>query len=292
MTPSLTGGDLGQTMRAYPAVFRRPRRQRLLQALIWGGFGCFTVYCLAALGFFNFDMIGAGVKKLYAVVAFMLPPAARGRLPAFTLAIFETLGMAFLGTLLAAILALPLGFLGSKNIAGNAVFHFGLRRVFDFIRGIDALIWALVWINVVGLGPFAGILAIACSVSGELAKLFSEAVENVDHRQIEGVRAAGANAVQLVRYAVLPQVFPVILSNTLYYFESNTRSATILGIVGAGGIGLQLADRIRVLAWDQASLIIIMILVTVYLIDSVSNYLRRHFITASIPNNLGKLSNN
>jgi phosphonate transport system permease protein len=225
-------------------------------------------------------MIGAGIKKLSGVVAFMLPPAAHGRLLDFILAIFETLGMAFLGTLLAAVLALPMGFLGSKNVVGNPVFHFGLRRVFDFIRGIDALIWALVWINVVGLGPFAGILAIACSVSSELAKLFSEAIENVDHKQIEGVRASGANALQLMRYAILPQVFPVILSNTLYYFESNTRSATILGIVGAGGIGLQLADRIRVLAWDQASLIIIMILITVYLIDAVSNYIRHHFIKA------------
>jgi phosphonate transport system permease protein len=165
-------------------------------------------------------------------------------------------------------------------VIGKAVFHFGLRRIFDFLRGIDALIWALVWINVVGLGPFAGILAIACSVSGELAKLFSEAIENVDHKPIDGVRASGANTVQTMRYAILPQVFPVILSTSLYYFESNTRSATILGIVGAGGIGLQLADRIRVLAWDQASLIIIMILVTVYLIDNLSNKVRHHFIEA------------
>jgi phosphonate transport system permease protein len=132
----------------------------------------------------------------------------------------------------------------------------------------------------VGLGPFAGILAISCSVSGELAKLFSEAIENVDHKQIEGVKASGADRLQIMRFAILPQVFPVILSTTLYYFESNTRSATILGIVGAGGIGLQLTDRIRVLAWDQASLIIIMILVTVYLIDTLSHAVRQHFIKA------------
>jgi len=131
---------------------------------------------------------------------------------------------------------------------------------------------------VVGLGPFAGILAIGCSVSGELAKLFSEAIENVDAKPIEGVRAAGANALQVIRYAIVPQVLPVMLSTTLYYFESNTRSATILGIVGAGGIGLALADRIRVMAWDQASLIIIMILVTVYLIDIFSNRIRHYFI--------------
>jgi phosphonate transport system permease protein len=264
----------------YPAVFRRSLKQQLVQWLTWTGFAAFTVYCLARLGFFDFGMIAYGLGKLYGVISFMLPPAANGRFLAFFWAILETLGMAFLGTLLAAGMALPMGFMGSKNVIGNPVFHFALRRLFDFMRGIDALIWALVWINVVGLGPFAGILAIAFSVSGELAKLFSEAIENVDRKQIEGVRAAGANTVQTMRFAILPQVFPVILSTSLYYFESNTRSATILGIVGAGGIGLQLTDRIRVLAWDQASLIIIMILVTVYLIDTLSNRIRHHFIEA------------
>jgi phosphonate transport system permease protein len=281
MSRSLAVEDLHKACQLHPAVFKRPLKQWLVKLLIWSCFAGFTGYCLVQLGFFNFTMIVAGIQKLSGVVAFMLPPASHGRLLDFIGAIFETLGMAFLGTLLAALLALPMGFMGSKNVIGNPFFHFGLRRVFDFIRGIDALIWALVWINVVGLGPFAGILAIACSVSGELAKLFSEAIENVDHKQIEGVRSSGANGVQIMRFAILPQVFPVILSNTLYYFESNTRSATILGIVGAGGIGLQLADRIRVLAWDQAALIIILILITVYLIDTVSHFIRQHFINAT-----------
>lgn len=280
MSRQLTVNEITNLYQQYPAVFKRLLKQRLIQVLLWSCFAGFTIYCLAELGFFNFSMLGAGIKKLSGVIAFMLPPAAHGRLQDFIWAIFETLGMAFLGTLLATLIALPMGFLGSKNVIGHSVFHFALRRLFDFIRGIDALIWALVWINVVGLGPFAGILAIACSVSGELAKLFSEAIENVDRKQIDGVRASGANTVQTIRFGILPQVFPVILSTSLYYFESNTRSATILGIVGAGGIGLQLADRIRVLAWDQAALIITMILVTVYLIDTLSNRIRHHFIKA------------
>jgi phosphonate transport system permease protein len=270
--------DIETVAARHPAVFHRSLKQQLINGVIAVAFTAFTVYCLAALGFFNFDMIGKGITKLYGVVSFMLPPAAKGRFLDFLWAIFETLGMAFIGTLLAALLAVPMGFLGSKNVIGNPVAHFSLRRAYDFIRGIDALIWALVWINVVGLGPFAGILAIACSVSGELAKLFSEAIENVDRKPVEGVRASGANTLQVIRFAILPQVLPIILSTTLYYFESNTRSATILGIVGAGGIGLALADRIRVLAWDQASLIILMILVTVYLIDTLSNQVRHYFI--------------
>jgi phosphonate transport system permease protein len=280
MSQQLTVNEITEVYQQYPSVFRRPLKQRLIQWLILTAFTAFSIYCLARLGFFDFNMIASGLGKLYGVVSFMLPPASHGRFLVFLKAIFETLGMAFLGTLLAALIALPTGFLGAKNVVGNRIFHFSLRRLFDFLRGIDALIWALVWINVVGLGPFAGILAIGCSVSGELAKLFSEAIENVDRKQIDGVRASGANMVQTMRFAIWPQVFPVILSTSLYYFESNTRSATILGIVGAGGIGLQLADRIRVLAWDQASLIIIMILVTVYLIDNLSNKIRHHFIKA------------
>jgi len=280
MNRHLTINEIANLHRQYPAVFKRPLKRRLIQWVVWIGFAAFTIYCLVQLGFFSLGMIGKGLGKLYGVISFMLPPAAHGRFLDFLRAVFETLGMAFLGTLLAALLAIPMGFLGSKNMTVNPIFHFALRRQFDFIRGIDALIWALVWINVVGLGPFAGILAIGCSVSGELAKLFSEAIENVDRKQIEGVRASGANTIQTMRFAILPQVFPVILSTSLYYFESNTRSATILGIVGAGGIGLHLSDRIRVLAWDQASLIICMILVTVYLIDTLSNRIRHHFITA------------
>src|SRR5262249_54923065 len=151
---------------------------------------------------------------------------------------------------------------------------------FDGIRGVDALIWALMFVNVVGLGPFAGVMAIAVSDTGTLAKLFAEAIEHSDRRQIEGVRATGANRLQIVRFAMLPQVFPVLLSHALYYLESNTRSATILGVVGAGGIGLHLADRIRVNNWDEVSFILIMILVTVTGIDLVSKVIRWHFIQA------------
>jgi phosphonate transport system permease protein len=240
----------------------------------------FTLYCFYELGFFDFQMIYSGFAKLANTVQFMLPPASRGRTLDFIRAILETLGMAFLGTLLASVMSVLFGFLGAKNVIRQPVFHFCIRRFIDFLRGVDALIWALVWINVVGLGPFAGILAIAVSNTGEISKLFSEAIENVDKNPIEGVRASGGNLLQTVRYAILPQVLPVLLSNSLYYFESNTRSATILGIVGAGGVGLVLADRIRVMAWDQVSLLIIMILVTVYLIDNLSRYLRNRFIGA------------
>jgi phosphonate transport system permease protein len=276
-----TAQRIDQIQRRFPHIFQPAWRRQLTTWVITMTIGLFTLYCLQALGFFDIERIKTGLNKLLGVLRFMLPPASHGRTWVFIQAIFETLGMAFLGTLLASLVSVPLGFLGAKNIVTNPVFHFGLRRFVDFLRGVDALIWALVWINVVGLGPFAGILAIAVSNTGELSKLFSEAIENVDRKQMDGVRASGASTLQTMVYGVWPQVSPVILSNSLYYFESNTRSATILGIVGAGGIGLQLADRIRVMAWDQVSLLIIMILVVVYGIDFVSGHIRQRFIKAS-----------
>lgn len=250
-------------------------RKRLLA---WGAFAGFVLYGLAATGFFDLPRIFEGLGKLGLVVGLMLPPAHNGSFWEFMGGIAETLSMAFLGTLLAVLAAIPLGFLGARNVLPSWIFRFGLRRFFDGLRGIDQLIWALIFINVVGLSPFAGILAIAVSDTGTLGKLFAEAIENVDPRPMEGVKAAGGRRSQIVRFALWPQVFPVLLSQTLYFFESNTRSATILGIVGAGGIGLQLSDRIRVNNWDEAAFIIIMILVTVSLIDLASHALRRRLI--------------
>ena len=225
-----------------------------------------------------------GFSKLGWLLGFMFPPAAHGWFLDFCQGIFQTLGMAFLGTLFAALIALPFGFLGARNVVSNFVIHFSLRRSFDCLRGIDTLIWALVFVHVVGLGPFAGILAIIVSDMGSFAKLFSEAIENIDRKQVDGVRAAGASEIEVIRFGILPQVIPIILSQALYYFESNTRSATILGIVGAGGIGLQLSDRIRVNNWDEACLIIIMILITVSLIDYLSRMIRlEHYSDRGIP---------
>ena len=139
---------------------------------------------------------------------------------------------------------------------------------------METLIWALIFINVVGLGPFAGILAIAISDTGSFGKLFSEAIEASDRKPVEGVRSAGGSTLHGIWFGILPQVFPVLASQVLYYFESNTRSATIIGIVGAGGIGLYLANEIQQAEWPRVAFLILMILVTVAIIDFVSAKLR------------------
>jgi phosphonate transport system permease protein len=186
--------------------------------------------------------------------------------------------MAFLGTLLGAIVAFFLALFCARTTFPVAFFRFGFRRTADGLRTFDHLIWALVFVRAIGLGPIAGILAIALVDAGNLAKLYSEAIDNSDPKPVEGVRASGGSWLDGFRIGLLPQVLPNILSTTLYMFESNTRSATILGIVGAGGIGYQLADRLRVYEFGQASLMIIMIIGVVYLIDTLSGRLRQMLI--------------
>lgn len=215
-----------------------------------------------------------GLAKLGFIISFMIPPDPGNLLWTFVHALGETVAIAFLGTLLGAIVALPIGVLAARNVVPNWIFHFTWRRGLDTLRGVDTLIWALIFINVVGLGPFAGILAIMVSDIGSFGKLFSEAIEASDKKPVEGIRASGGNELHTLWYGILPQVFPVIISQVLYYFESNTRSATIIGIVGAGGIGLHLADQIRLNEWQTVAFLVLMILVTVAIIDFISTRLR------------------
>jgi phosphonate transport system permease protein len=152
--------------------------------------------------------------------------------------------------------------------------RFVVRRFLDVIRGIDTLIWALVFVGAVGLGPFAGILAIAVSDTGSFGKLFSEAIEATSARERETIVASGGSSWLGIRFGLLPQVLPIIAGQILYFFESNTRSATIIGIVGAGGIGLQLSEQIRTYDFDQVAFIVLMILAAVAAIDWISGKLR------------------
>ena len=257
----------------YPALFERPASARLATPLmLLGAFGIFA-FGLVHLGFSPARML-SGLHQLGWITMMMIPPDPGSSLPLYLRALGETLSIALLGTTLAAVFALPVTHLAAKNIVPTNFIRFPVRRFLDSIRGVDTLIWALVWINVVGLGPFAGVLAITVSDFGAFGKLFSEAIEGADQKQVEGIRASGGGPLHEIRFGLLPQVLPVIAGQVLYFIESNTRSATIIGIVGAGGIGLQLAEQIRVLEWQKVSFLILMILVAVAAIDWISGKLR------------------
>jgi phosphonate transport system permease protein len=224
--------------------------------------------------------IAEGIGKLGWLLALMWPPSSGGALVELLQALAETLAMALLGTVLAAAVALPLSFLGAGNVIASWLARFTVRRAYDGLRAVDSLVWALIFVSAVGMGPFAGILALALPDIGLLAKTFSEALEAADRRPVEGVRAAGGSRLHAIRYGLIPQAAPVMLAQVLYTFESNTRSATIIGVVGAGGIGLALADRMRINNWNEAAFIILLILAAVAAIDAVSRRIRLRLIRA------------
>ncbi len=259
----------------YPEHFRRFGPQRLPMIATAGGMLVLLLFGMGVLGFFDGTLL-SGMGRLVEIAGLMLPPdpGSWAHARAYGMALIETVAIALLGTMSAAILALPVGLLAARNVTAQRIVRFFARRSLDTIRSVDILVWALIWINVVGLGPFAGALAIMTSDIGSFGKLFSEAIEAADRKPVEGIASTGGSHLLGIRFGILPEVFPVLASQVLYYFESNTRSATIIGIVGAGGIGLHLAEAIRTLELQQTSFIILMILVTVAAIDLVSSQLR------------------
>ncbi len=193
--------------------------------------------------------------------------------------LLQTIVMAFAGTVLASMLAFPLAFAAARNITPNRFVNQLMKRFFDFLRSVDMLIWALFFTRAFGPGPLAGISAIFFTDTGTFGKLYGEALENIDDKQREGVRSVGAAPASVQRYGVVPQVLPVFLSQSLYFWESNTRSATIIGAVGAGGIGLKLWEAMRTNQdWENVAYMVILILLVVFVFDAISSALRYRLI--------------
>lgn len=188
-----------------------------------------------------------------------------------------TLQIAIWGTALAVVGAVPLGVLASSNIAPWWIRQ-PVRLVLDACRAINEMVFALIFVVAVGLGPFAGVLALWIHTTGILGKLFSEAVEAIDPQPVEAIRATGASSLHEVLYGVLPQVMPLWLSYTLYRFESNVRSAAVVGMVGAGGIGMVLWDVMRGFQYAQTAAVLAMLVLSVSLIDMVSSQLRKRLV--------------
>ena len=188
-----------------------------------------------------------------------------------------TLQVAIWGTLLAVVCAVPLGILSSDNIVPWWVYH-PVRRLMDAARAINEMVFAMLFVVAVGLGPFAGVLALWVHTTGVLAKLFSEAVEAIEPSPVEGVRSTGASFLEEVVYGVIPQVFPLWISYSMDRFESNVRSATVVGMVGAGGIGMVLWELIRSFAFEQTCAVMALIVLVVVVFDMLSQQLRKRVL--------------
>lgn len=274
--------DLANLRARYPAAFGLTVGQRVLRAM---GAVAFIAWLAALCVWFEItpERLGRGISGLFVILRQMIPPSPGTQWQDILQGLAESVAMAFFGTVAAACMAFPLGFLGSRSVVMNWLGHFTIRRVFDGFRGVDQLVWALAFVRAVGLGPLAGVMAIIAAEIFVLAKQFAEAIENADPRQPEAIVATGGTRLAVIRFGLLPQVLPVLLAQALYAFESNTRSAAILGVVGAGGIGLQIAERIKVRYWNEVSFIIILILITVALIDFLSARVRRRLIGEASP---------
>lgn len=237
------------------------------------GLGVLAWFCVD-LGL-SFEQFGRGLEKLGGFFGAMWPPSDGGVLPRILRSLWETFAMAFAGTVIGALVGAPLGILGARTVVPNPVIHFLLRRFFDIFRGIPALVWALILISALGLGPLAGVIALALEDAPRFAKLFGEAIENADDRPREAVRAAGGGPLAMFRYGLLPQTIPVWTSQMLYFLERNFRAAAVLGIVGAGGIGFELSERIRIFAFHEVLFITALYMVCVAALDVVSAQLRK-----------------
>jgi phosphonate transport system permease protein len=188
-----------------------------------------------------------------------------------------TLQIAVWGTALAVVSAVPLSLLASANITPWWI-HQPVRRLLDAFRAINEMVFAMLFVVAVGLGPFAGVLALWIHTTGTLAKLFSEAVEAIDPHPVEGIRSTGASALHEIVYGVIPQVMPLWVSFTLYRFESNVRSASVVGMVGAGGVGVVLWEIIRSFQYAETAAVMVIIVVSVSLIDLISARIRNLLI--------------
>ena len=237
---------------------------------------------LAVLGWIAWDTsadpvrLARGLPWMLDFFRRMLPPDL-SVLPSALRGAVGTVEIALLGTAVAAIAALPLGFLSARNVAPRAVFY-PARSILNFFRSVDTLVYALVFVAAVGLGPFPGVLAVIAYTTTSLAKLYSEAIEGIDPGPVDAVTATGATRLQVLRYGVLPQVLPLFLSYVLYRLETNIRAATVLGFVGAGGIGFYLQTYLRMIDYPAASTVLLVTVVMVMVVDAISSRLRDRLV--------------
>jgi phosphonate transport system permease protein len=206
----------------------------------------------------------------------MLPPDL-SVLPAAIKGAVVTVEIALLGTAAAALLALPLGFMSARNVAPPPLFY-PARTALNLFRSVDTLVYALIFVAAVGLGPFPGVLAVVAYTTTSLAKLYSEAIEGIEPGPVDAITATGATRLQVLRFGVLPQVLPLFLSYILYRLETNIRAATVLGFVGAGGIGFYLQTYLRMIDYSAASTALLVTIVMVMVVDAVSSKVRARLV--------------
>lgn len=276
-----------------PAAFERAHaalvQQRRIQMALFGGVFAATLAATAWVGEVRLDVLIEDLPGITNYISDIAPTIRAGHvvedvrewywaLDTWLVLLWDTVLIAFTGTVLGTVGAFCLGFLASRNLMRNRWIYFTARRVSELARGVPELVYAMMFVFAFGLGPFAGVLAIAIHTMGALGKLYAEVNENVDPGPIDGLHAVGANWIETIRYAVVPQVLPNYASYTLLRFEISVRSASVIGFVGAGGIGQELMFVIRQFVYSDISAILILIVLSVTIIDISCEQLRHRLI--------------
>ena len=242
------------------------RREGLIKTLFWGGGALALLWFTAAQIGLNPAALVRGVPFMLDFFGRMFPPDL-AHLALLHDATVETVQIAVWGTVIAILLSIPLALLGARNTTPHiAVFHL-IRLLLNALRSINELVFALIFVAAVGLGPFAGVLAIALHATGMLAKFCAEEVEGVDRGPVEAMQATGAGRLQVILFGVVPQVVPAFVSYAIYRFDVSIRAATILGLVGAGGLGFSLIKTMKLFQYHQTATCILVIFVLVFISD-------------------------
>ncbi|MCA4920067.1 MAG: phosphonate ABC transporter, permease protein PhnE [Roseomonas sp.] len=255
-------------------ILAADRKAGMRQALL---VACLLVVCAAALtitGFFDAARFAEGIPALAQLFSEMIPPDF-SRWQHWLRPLLDTLAMSIAGTILAVILSLPLALLAAPNTTPFPALGYVARLLLSFLRSVPELILGIIFVAAVGFGALPGVLALALHSVGMVGKFYAEAIEHVDPRPLEAARASGATRIQVITHAVLPQVLPQVADITIYRWEYHFRASTVLGIVGAGGIGFELIAALRLISYDQVAAILITILACVVVVDSLGAALRK-----------------
>jgi len=264
-------------LRRYPDQWERySLRERIVQWLWLGGIAIAAAWSVSALDI-EWAFFADAHEQAADLIARMWPPRW-SYLPRIVQPLIETLHIATLGTMIAIVFALPVAFLAARNTTYNQATWLIGRAMLVLSRSINTVIWGLVFVAIFGPGPVAGICAVAARSVGFIAKLVAEAIEEVDAGQIEAVESTGASTLQVYGVAILPQILPVLIGTSIYRWDINVRESSVLGFVGAGGIGLLLYASINQFAWSQAIVILIAILGIVIISEALSAYVRSRIV--------------
>ncbi len=268
---------LQKTARIVPVVQNKYDPKSFFKNIGWAVF-LLTILWWSAVGTnLSIRTLRGGMYGVLDIVSRMLPPdmASLPRLIGPTL---ETIQISIWGTILAILLSIPLGLLAARNISPHPVLYQTSRLILNTLRAVPDVIFALIFVAAVGLGPFPGVLGIGISSAGMLGKFLGDAIENIDSGPMDALKATGAKKMQVITYAVAPQILPEFVSLSLFRWEMNFRASTIIGIVGAGGIGFELMTSMRLFKYKEMALILVLILVIVTIVDTISSIIRKRII--------------